>query len=172
MRRSAFLFAPLLAAVASSATPAAGDGCRLCAAPAGAEGSAEVGRVAVEVETSLDFDRLVLLAPSGGTARLKPDGSGVTSGSVAGLTGRAMVCSVAIRGEPGRPVRVDLPRRIELSGLAGGTISIDRIETDLEGSPRLDANGRLFFRFGGELEVRGDADGDYRGEIAITVEYL
>ena len=37
--------------------------------------------------------------------------------------------------------------------------------------PQLDAAGNLTFRFGGRLRVSGDADGDYRGDLPITVEY-
>jgi hypothetical protein len=30
----------------------------------------------------------------------------------------------------------------------------------------------LRFRFGGELDVSGNVEGDYRGDIPITVDYL
>ena len=44
--------------------------------------------------------------------------------------------------------------------------------TDLPAAPRLDSAGSLSFRFGGRLVVNGDADGQYRGDLPITVEYL
>lgn len=125
----------------------------------------------VEVETSLDFDRLILLGSTGGSARLGPDGSRGSIGAVAQPTGRAMVGSVTIHGEPNRLVRVDMPARIELRGTGGGQISIERIETNLPSLTRLDGDGRLRFRFGGELHLSGEADGDYRGDVPITVEY-
>ena len=31
--------------------------------------------------------------------------------------------------------------------------------------------GNLTFRFGGRVQISGDADGDYRGDLPITVEY-
>lgn len=161
---------------AVSALPA-GDAraaqCRLCSAeesPGTAE--AEAGSMAIEVQTSLDFDRLVLIGPSGGTARLGADGSRITSGAIGQFSGRAMAGSVVIRGEPNRPVRIDLPERITLDGWNGGRIVIEDIGSNLPSSPRLDGNGRLSFRFGGELRVDGESEGDYRGEVPITVEYL
>ena len=77
-----------------------------------------------------------------------------------------------MHGEPGRGVRIDLPRRIELHSLTGGSVVIDDIVSDLPGAPRLDAAGGLTFRFGGRLRVSGDAEGEYRGDMPITVEYL
>ena len=83
-----------------------------------------------------------------------------------------MVGEVVIRGEPGRALRIDLPARIQLYTLSGGAIAIDDIASDLADQPRLDAAGNLSFRFGGRLTVSGDSEGDYRGDLPITVEYL
>ena len=66
-----------------------------------------------------------------------------------------MVGSAVVHGQPGRTVRIELPHRIDLYSI-----------------PRLDAAGTLTFRFGGRLTVSSDADGDYRGDLPITVEYL
>jgi hypothetical protein len=83
-----------------------------------------------------------------------------------------MVGEVTIRGEPGRMVRVTLPERIELFGLAGGSIRLESIRSDLSPMPRLDGEGRLSFRFGGILRVSGDLDGEFRGDVPIDVEYF
>jgi hypothetical protein len=147
--------------------------CRLCA-----EGGTLTGEeapampVQLELETTLDFDKLILTGPAGGVARLGPDGSRLTSGAIEALSARAMIGELLIRGEPGRSIRVTMPERIELFGPSGGSLSIQRLASDLPPSPRLDGNGRLRVRFGGELAVSGDAEGDYRGDIAITVDYL
>ena len=125
----------------------------------------------IEVQTSLNFDRLILTEQGGGSVRLAPDGSRAAKGGVASAGSRTMVGSVVLRGEPHRTIRVDLPSQIELWGFSGGHIAITRIETDLPTAPRLDANGRLAFRFGGEVHVDGNAEGDYRGDVPITVEY-
>ena len=158
--------------MAVAAQPVAAQ-CRLCDTPTTAVDAAEPGAMAValEVEATLDFDRLILTGPDGGTASLSPDGARSVSGSLAALTGRAMVGSASIRGEPGRAVRVSLPTRIDLFATAGGRITIEELTSDLPAAPRLDSAGRLSFHFGGRLRVHGDADGDYRGEVPIIVDY-
>jgi hypothetical protein len=65
-----------------------------------------------------------------------------------------------------------MPGSIQLYSLSGGRISVDQLGTDLPGMPRLDSAGNLTFRFGGRLRISGDADGEYRGDVPITVEYL
>jgi hypothetical protein len=79
---------------------------------------------------------------------------------------------VTVHGAANRALRVDLPRRIELYSLSGGRITLDDVTSDLPPAPRLDAAGNLSFRFGGRLLVSGDSDGQYRGDLPITVEYL
>ena len=82
-----------------------------------------------------------------------------------------MVGTVLVHGEPNRALRVDMPRRVELFGSAGTRLVLDDLTTDLSGVPHLDAAGNLSFRFGGRLSFTGDADGQYRGDLPITVEY-
>ena len=166
---------PLALFAGALAMPAAAPAqCRLCAAPtteATADGLQQAVRI--EVQARLDFDQLVLMdGASPGTARLLPDGTASTSGAIGALSGRAMVGSVIVRGEPGRLVRIGLPGSIALYGLTGGSIRLDSLVTDLPANPRLDPQGSLQFRFGGALHVEGDAAGDYRGDVPITVDYL
>jgi hypothetical protein len=153
-------------------TPAAAQ-CRLCDTPTTrAEERGGEGPVSLEIETSLDFDRLILLGVGEGSATLLPNGSRSVSGVIGEISGRAMVGKAVIHGEAGRAVRIDLPRRIELHSLSGGRIVIEDIISDLPGSARLDSGGRLYFRFGGRLRVSGDDEGEYRGDVPLTVEYL
>jgi hypothetical protein len=153
-------------------TPAAAQ-CRLCATPTTAPQTvAGDGPVSLEIETSLDFDRLILLGTGEGSATLLPNGARSVSGVIGDISGRAMVGSAVIHGEAGRGVRIDLPNRIELHSLSGGRIVIEDIISDLSGSARLDSRGSLGFRFGGRLRISGDAEGEYRGDVPITVEYL
>ncbi len=170
------LFLRVLALAAGMSTvpaaPAAAQ-CRLCDTPTTSREESSIdGPISLEIETSLDFDRLILLGPGTGTATLMPDGSRRVSGVVSDLSGRAMVGSAVVRGEAGRAVRVDLPRRIELYSLSGARITIEDIVSDLPSLVRLDSGGSLSFRFGGRLTISGDAEGDYRGDVPITVEYL
>jgi hypothetical protein len=66
---------------------------------------------------------------------------------------------------------VELPRRIDLYSLGGGRITVDDVISDLPSLPRLDSAGNLTFRFGGRVTVTGDSEGDYRGDMPITVDY-
>ena len=147
--------------------------CRLCERPTTQPDVTErTKELRLDVETSLDFDRLVVLGPGQGSAVLHPDGSRSATGIISAISERAMVGSAVIRGEPGRAVRIDLPQSIQLYSLSGGRIVIEDIVSSLPANARLDSSGGLVFRFGGRLRITGDAEGDYRGEVPITVEYL
>ena len=155
-----------------AAAPASAQ-CRLCSTPTTQlETEDDGGDVKLDVQATLDFDRLVLLGSGDGAAILLPNGERSATGSVATLSARAMVGSVTVHGEPNRALRIEMPGRIQLYSLSGSRISIDQLGTDLPGLPRLDSSGNLTFRFGGRLQVSGDADGEYRGDVPITVEYL
>ena len=172
--RCTFRLLSSLAAVllAGAASPASAQ-CRLCSTPTTqlqTDGSG--GDIRLDVDATLDFDRLVLLGGGQGAATLLPNGDRSATGSVATVSARAMVGSVTVHGEPNRALRVEMPATIELFSLTGGRISVDQLGTDLPGMPRLDSAGNLTFRFGGRLRISGDADGEYRGDVPITVEYL
>src|SRR5687768_12350719 len=99
--KSAILIASLFVSAPAAAEPPA---CRLCAGSDGsltASTTADAKPMDLEVQTSLDFDRVILTGPAGGTATLAPDGGRQTSGALAAMTGRAMTGEVVIRGEPG-----------------------------------------------------------------------
>ena len=169
------LLLPAALLVGALAMPAAAPAqYRLCTTPTTVvTGDDATSAMRIEVQARLDFDQIVVLDSGGtGTARLLPDGSSSTSGSIGAISGRAMVGTVVVRGEPGRLVRVDLPSAIALHGRTGGSIRLDSLVTDLPGQPRLDSQGMLQFRFGGALHVEGNVDGDFRGDVPITVDYL
>jgi hypothetical protein len=168
------LLAFVLAASAATAATSwpAGAQCRLCDKPTTAHEDPTGGDdIRLEIETSLDFDRLIFLGEGQGAAVIRPDGSSAAEGAVADVSPRAMVGSVIVRGAPGRTIRVELPRRVELYSLSGGKISFEDVTSDLPSLPRLDSSGSLTFRFGGRVRISGDADGEYRGDLPITVEY-
>jgi hypothetical protein len=171
--RTALFGLGLAAAASLCAIPSARAQCRLCSTPTAAPGSTKASEaIELDIEAGLDFDRLVVMGAGEGSATLRPDGGREVSGTVEAISGRAMVGEARVRGEPGRSVRIDMPVRIELHALNGATISIDRLVTDLPPVPRLDSGGSLYFRFGGRLRISGNSDGDFRGELPITVEYL
>ena len=146
--------------------------CRLCTTPVTAPEVDGAAPVKLEVQSSLDFDRLIFAGNGSGSATLLPDGTKRTSGGILTMGGRAMVGSVTVRGEPGRNVRVSLPPSITLYGTSGGQVRIDSIHSDLSALPRIGSNGVLTFRFGGELHVAGNIDGDFRGDFQVDVDYL
>jgi hypothetical protein len=163
----------LLGSAAALSAGAADAQCRLCSTPTTSRDGPEGGDdIRLDIETSLNFDRLIVSGGGHGTAVIRPDGSTSAQGAVSNVSPRAMVGSAVVHGQPGRAVRVELPRRIQLFSMSGGQISFDDVVSDLPSIPRLDATGSLTFRFGGRLSVTGDADGDYRGDFPITVEYL
>ena len=171
--RYAFAASLIAAALLAGAPSPAPAQCRLCPEPTTrlTEGEDD-GSIRLEVQAALDFDRLILLGSGEGTATLLPNGDRAASGTVASLSASAMVGSVTVRGEAGRMVRIELPRRISLYSVNGGSISIDSIQTDLPGLPKLDSAGNLSFRFGGRIQVSGEVEGQYRGDVPITVDYL
>ncbi|GAA4750649.1 hypothetical protein GCM10023264_16500 [Sphingomonas daechungensis] len=172
LARTALFAVGLAAAALLAAIPDARAQCRLCDKPVTAPRADSSGEIIeLQIEASLDFDRLVVLGDGEGTATLLPNGTRQTSGSVEAMGGRAMVGEAHIRGEPGRSVRIDMPSRLQLHSMGGGRITIDEIVTDLPGDPRLDSRGILNFRFGGRIRFNGSNDGDFRGELPITVEY-
>ena len=168
-----YLALVLAAGVATFAGPERAEGqCRLCETPTTSRETPASGtEITLEIETSLNFDRLILSGAGDGAAVIRPDGSNSVEGAISEVSPRAMVGTAKVKGEPERIVRVELPRRIDLYSLSGGRISVEDLASDLPSLPKLDSTGNLTFRFGGRVRVTGDADGDYRGELPITVEY-
>jgi hypothetical protein len=173
MGGSNFLAMVLAALVAAAAAPSPVDAqCRLCGKPTTTHEDAAGGDdIRLEIESSLNFDRLILSGEGAGAAIIRPDGSSAGEGMVANVSPRAMVGTAIVHGQAGRTIRVDLPRQIELYSLSGGKLSFEDVTSDLPSLPRLDSAGNLTFRFGGRVRISGDADGQYRGDLPITVEY-
>lgn len=146
--------------------------CRLCGQPTAATPvDTPSGDVDIQIETNLNFDRMVFSGAGAGAATIRPDGSNGIEGSVLELGPRATVGLVLVHGDPNRMVRVDVPRRIQLYSLSGGQMTLDDVNIDVPTVTRLDAAGNLNFHFGGRLIVGGDFDGPFRGDLPITVEY-
>ena len=147
--------------------------CQLCAvAPPDFINARPAAPLRLQVETRLDFDKIVFDGIGSALVSLSPDGVARLSGAATAIGARIMPGSVLIRGEPGRAVRVDLPRAVTLFGDGSGSIRIDSLTTDLPSFPRIGADGTLSFRFGGDLRLSGDSDGAFRGTIDIVVDYL
>ena len=158
------------AAGVALSTPAAAE-CRLCSTPTTSpqQSVAAGDDVRLEIESNLDFDRLIVTSGNG-EATLRPDGSNLATGSVA-MGPRSRVATVIVHGDPNRTLRIDIPRRMDLFSLGGGRLTFDQVETDAPDIPRLDAAGNLTFHIGGRLRFLGSEDGAFRGDLPITVEY-
>ena len=174
MPRAMRRFTPIALALLAAAVPqTAAAQCRLCDQPSmQLPPESADGDVQLSIETSLDFDRLIFSGQGMGAATVRPDGSNSAEGIVTAVSPRATVGTIVVHGQPGRALRVDVPHRIELYSVSGGRVTLDQVTTDLPAMPRLDSAGNLSFRFGGRLVVTGDADGQFRGDLPITVEYL
>ena len=170
-RRSFALWCAAIATAAATASPAIGQ-CRLCDKPTTNTLQSEgADSIQLDIETTLNFDRLVLSGSGDGAAVVRPDGSTAAEGALTAVSARAMVGTAVVHGQAGRTVRVELPRRIDLYSLSGGRITLDDVISDLPSLPKLDSTGALTFRFGGRVRITGDSDGEYRGDLPITVEY-
>jgi hypothetical protein len=119
------------AAAAAGLTPASAQ-CRLCDTPTTALSQSPDGDgIELDIQTTLDFDRLILSGSGQGAAVIRPDGSSSAQGALTQVSARAMVGSASVHGTPGRAVRVELPRRIDLYSLGGGRITVDDVATFL-----------------------------------------
>ncbi len=176
LRLVAVPFVVLAAAGLAAPTLAQDPGlapCRLCsAAPDQSDNARPATPLRLEVETRLDFDKVVFDGKGTAVLAVSPAGSTRLSGSAMAAGARAMPGAVVIRGEPGRAVRVELPSRVELHGTGNGSLRIESLVTDLSAFPRIGDDGTLSFRFGGDLRLSGESEGAFRGTIDITVEYL
>lgn len=169
----ALVAAGLVVSAPTRAQDAVAAPCQLCSVNASDPVNARpIAPLRLQVETRLDFDKIVFEGTGSALIALSPDGVARLSGAASAAGARIMPGSVLIRGEPGRAVRVDLPREVALFGDGSGSIRIDSLTTDLPSFPRIGADGTLLFRFGGDLRLTGDSDGAFRGTIDIVVDYL
>ena len=172
-------FAATLASLMAMATlypvPSSAQ-CLLCQAPsatvdADSHGEGEERPLHIEVTATLDFARLVA-GQSGGTVRVDPGGgSVVTSGDVRAAAGLAFSGRILVTGTPRRMVRIELPELATLSSAAGGSVRLTQISTGQPPLVRIGPDGRLDIPFGGQLELHGAVDGDFRWRIPVSVSY-
>ena len=162
----------LVAAIAMlSAAPAVADdeACELCALATqqGAERPLEI-----EIQSGLQFSRLALRGRIDGGAVIDPQtGQKRVDANMIDLGGMSYQGRARVTGEPLRPVRIELPQRVELRSPDGAEAELTGFVTDLPAVAVLDANGNLEFNFGARLSSQGARGGNFRGRIAIRVDY-
>jgi len=153
-----------------SAAPAGADEpvCELCAMTARAERPLEI-----EIESGLQFSRLALLGQADGAAEIDPQtGQKRVDAGMIDLGGLSYQGRARVTGTPLRPVRIELPQRVQLRSPDGAEAELTGVVTDLPPVAMLDANGTLEFAFGARLTSQGARSGNFRGRIAIRVDYF
>jgi hypothetical protein len=146
--------------------------CQLCSPDSAPAQTAEPKPLSIEVETTLDFDRVAVSGSAGGTVEVDSrTGDRSVSGEIVQVGGIGIQGSATVRGEPGRAIRLEMPRTTLLYSSTGQSAEVVDLTADLLPSARLGSDGSLRFNLGGRLKVNGDADGDYRGRILLIVDY-
>src|SRR3990170_4771251 len=163
---------PVLAAAFAllSAAPAGADEpvCELCAMAVRPERPLEI-----EIESGLQFSRLALTGQADGAAEIDPQtGEKRVDAGMIDLGGLSYQGRARVTGTPLRPVRIELPQRVQLRSPDGAEAELTGFVTDLPPVAMLDENGTLEFAFGARLSSQGARSGNFRGRIAIRVDYF
>jgi len=131
----------------------------------------EVRPLRIEIENGIEFSRLALRSKSDGQAEIDPQTGAKRVTNMVDLGGLAWQGRARITGEPLRPVRIALPSRVVLRTPDGAEATLSDFVTNLPAVATLDQSGALEFAFGARLETQGAKGGDFRGRIAIDVDY-
>ncbi len=171
------LLIALVAATAPSVPAPASAQCLLCAvdAKSAEKSTTQLRPLHISIEADLDFSRIALGGNSGysGDVTIDPKtGTRSLNGAARDLGGMPVRGIVNIEGEPGQAIRVDMPDQVDLLGNSGGSARVTNLRTNLPPAPRIGADGRLSFAFGGQLQITPGLSGELRGRIPITVNYL
>jgi hypothetical protein len=164
---------PVLAAAIALlfAAPAVADDepCELCLSPrVHAERPLQI-----EVESGLQFSRLALRGRLDGTAEIHAQsGEKRVDAGMIDLGGTAYRGVARITGQPLRPVRIEMPHRVQLRSPDGAQAELSGFVTNLPSVAMLDENGVLEFAFGARVSTQGARGGNFRGRISIRVDYF
>lgn len=152
------------------AAPAGADepACDLCAMTVRTERP-----LVIEIESGLQFSRLALVGQADGAAEIDPQtGAKRVGAGMIDLGGLSYQGRARVTGTPLRPVRIELPSRVQLRSPDGAEAELSGFVTNLPPVVMLDENGTLEFAFGARLSSRGARSGNFRGRIAIRVDYF
>ena len=156
-----------------SVTPAAADegACERCFAPTFA--NEDDLPLHIEVQSGIGFSRLALRGRADGGAEIDPQtGDKRVDANMIDLGGLSYQGRARVTGQPLRPVRIELPRRVQLRSPDGAEAELSDFVTDLPPVAMLDENGQLEFAFGARLSTQGARGGNFRGRIDIRVDYF
>ena len=155
-----------------SAAPATADdeACKLCMVSERPGGERPL---VIEIESGLQFSRLALSGNFDGAAEIDAQtGEKRVDAGMIDLGGLSYQGRARVTGEPLRPVRIELPNRVQLRSPDGAEAELTGFVTDLPPVAMLDENGTLEFGFGARLSSQGARGGNFRGRIAIRVDYF
>ncbi|MEM7781372.1 MAG: DUF4402 domain-containing protein [Pseudomonadota bacterium] len=174
----------LLSPLGSGTQARAQTNCTNCDLPPGCRGDGSENGIGnqtrncqqlnITIESDIDFGRVVLLGD--GEAQVILDlstGQKIVIGDGDDLGGMPITGKAMITGAPFEQVVIGLPGEVAMRDPSGGKARLRDIVTDLDGFPRLDANGQLEFHFSATLLIDAEtsASGNLRGRIPISVEY-
>jgi hypothetical protein len=171
MTRPGLFLAAAIALV--SAAPSAADepDCLACLDPEPAA-SGVAAPLRIEIENGLQFSRMALRGRTDGEALIDPlTGDKRVGANMIDLGGLSYQGRARVTGEPRRPVRIDLPASVKLRAPDGAEAELTDFVTDLPPVAMLDDYGQLDFSFGARITTRGARGGNFRGRIAIRVDY-
>ncbi|WP_162249671.1 DUF4402 domain-containing protein [Altererythrobacter sp. Root672] len=170
MSRPRLLFGAILALGCAVSAAAGEDACATCLELPRAERDEQPLRI--EIESGLQFSRLALAGQEDGAAEIDPRTGAKRVVNMIDLGGISYQARATVRGQPLRPVRVELPARVLLRSPSGAEAELTHFVTDLPPVAMLDENGLLTFNFGARISSRAASGGDFRGRIEIHVDYF
>ncbi|WP_114520731.1 DUF4402 domain-containing protein [Altererythrobacter sp. ZODW24] len=175
------ILAALLPLLCAMPAPVAAQGmCPQCDLPPGCRGQGnnkpkkniDCTPVSVDIESGLDFGRLVLIGDGVGQVIIDLNtGQKTTVGNINDLGGMAFKGVARISGKANSPVTIILPSSIIMTDAAGGEAQLTELRTDMPLVTYLDGAGQLEFSFTGNLKTDNPIGGNLRGRIPISVQY-
>ena len=170
MTRPGHVLAAALALLSAAPAVADDDACELCLRPLRPGGERPLQ---IDIESGLKFSRLALLGRDNGAAEIDAQtGEKRVDAGMIDLGGVSYQGHAIVTGEPLRPVRIELPTRVQLRSPDGAEAELTGFVTTLPPVAMLDENGVLEFQFGARLSSQNARGGNFRGRIAIRVDYF
>ena len=170
MTRPGHVLAAALALLSAAPAVADDDACELCMLPLRPGGERPLQ---IDIESGLKFSRLALLGRDNGAVEIDAQtGEKRVDAGMIDLGGVSYQGHAIVTGEPLRPVRIELPTRVQLRSPDGAEAELTGFVTTLPPVAMLDENGVLEFQFGARLSSQNARGGNFRGRIAIRVDYF
>src|SRR5687767_13860994 len=162
MTRRGYVLGAAIALLSAAPATADDEPCELCLLSERPGGERPL---VIEIESGIQFSRLALSGRSDGAAEIDATGQKRVDAGMIDLGGLSYQGRARVTGEPGRPVRIDLPARVQLRSPDGAEAELTGFVTDLPAVAMLDENGVLEFGFGAKLSSQNSRGGNFHGRI-------